>query len=72
MCALASSLKRLHHACRHRPGCARMRGVTDDDATTSDDELSTGPYALWVWIAVLIVMFMGVVVVIAIIQTNAQ
>jgi len=49
-----------------------MRGVTDDDATTSDDELSTGPYALWVWIAVLMVMFMGVVVVIAIIQTNAQ
>jgi hypothetical protein len=42
-----------------------MRAVTDDNAADSGVEGSGPDAALWFWISVLVVMFMGVVTVMA-------
>jgi hypothetical protein len=46
------------------------------DEPARNEPAETGPpigsTALWYWVAALIVMFMGIVVVMAVIQTHAQ
>jgi len=44
--------------------------MPDDASPRSEPE--SGSYALWYWIVVLMFLFMGIVIVMAIIQTQAQ
>jgi hypothetical protein len=49
-----------------------MRGVSDNDYAARDGGPPTGSTAMWYWIVVMMFLFMAVVIVFAIIQTQAQ
>ena len=46
--------------------------MTDDATPNTANEGYTGPEGLWLWIALLVVVFMGLVIAMAVIQTHAQ
>ena len=50
----------------------KLYGVTDEETPAPVDDGDTGPEGLWLGIALLVVVFMGLVIAMAVIQTQAQ